>query len=114
MNCRLVLPRSADQLVQESVAGLGVDVAAPPVAVTPVNDGIEKNVLIHAAGAAVVILASFVRVTTRGLLAAPLAPTVNGVARVCEVPLVAVEKFQITSLVVAVQPVWVVVSALVV
>ncbi len=31
-----------DQLVQASVAGLVVDVAAPPVAVTPVSDGMEK------------------------------------------------------------------------
>jgi hypothetical protein len=32
----------AHQLVQLSIAGLTVAVAAPPVAVTPVNDGIEK------------------------------------------------------------------------
>lgn len=31
-----------DQLVQLSVAGLVVEVAAPPVAVTPVKDGREK------------------------------------------------------------------------
>jgi len=30
------------QLVQPSVAGLVVAVAAPPVAVTPVRDGMEK------------------------------------------------------------------------
>ncbi len=36
------LPRVADQLVQLSVAGLVVAVAGPPVAVTPVSDGIEK------------------------------------------------------------------------
>lgn len=79
------------QLVQESVAGLVVDVADPPVAVTPVSDGMEKYVPSHAAGAAAVMLASFVRVTTSGLLADPLAPTVTGVVRVCELPLVAVE-----------------------
>jgi len=32
----------ADQLVQLSVTGLVVTVAAPPVAVTPVSDGMEK------------------------------------------------------------------------
>ena len=62
---------AADQLVHASVAGLVVDVAAPPVAVTPVSDGIEKYVLTHAAGAAAVMLASLVSVTTNGLLAAP-------------------------------------------
>jgi hypothetical protein len=56
-----------------------------------------------------------VNVTASGLLACPLPATVMGVVRVCELPLVAVEKFQITSLgVVATHPVWVVVSALVV
>src|SRR2546423_14890525 len=34
--------RQADQLVQLSVAGLVVTVAAPPLAVTPVSDGNEK------------------------------------------------------------------------
>jgi hypothetical protein len=42
----VVLARAAacrsDQLVQESVAGLVVTVAAPPLALTPVSDGIEK------------------------------------------------------------------------
>ncbi len=45
----------------------------------------------HAAGAAAVMLASLVKVTTKGLLAAPLAPTVNAVVKVCELPLVVVE-----------------------
>jgi hypothetical protein len=31
-----------DQLVQLSVAGVVVEVPAPPVAVTPVKEGIEK------------------------------------------------------------------------
>ena len=31
-----------DQLVQASVAGVVVEVAAPPVAVIPVSDGREK------------------------------------------------------------------------
>ena len=68
-----------------------MEVAEPPVAVTPVNDGREKKVLAHAAGAAAVMLASLVKVTTKGLLAAPLAPTVTALVSVCEVPLVAVE-----------------------
>ena len=34
--------KETDQLVQASVAGVVVDVAAPPVAVIPVNDGKEK------------------------------------------------------------------------
>ena len=49
-----------------------------PVAVTPISDGIEKYVLAQAAGAAASMLASLVSVTTSGLLAAPLAPTVIG------------------------------------
>ena len=57
----------AGQLVQVSVAGVVVDVAAPPVAVTPVSDGMEKNEFSHAAGAAAVMLASLVSVTTKGL-----------------------------------------------
>jgi hypothetical protein len=97
------------------VAGLVVDVAAPPVAVMPVIAGSEKYVLAHAAGVVDAIVASLDNVTTRGLLAAPLAPTVNGVVKVCELPLTAVEKFQATPLgVVAMQPVCVVVRALVV
>lgn len=59
----------AGQLVQLSVAGLVVTVAAPPDAEMPVNEGIEKKVLAHARGAAAVMLASFVRVTVNGLLA---------------------------------------------
>ena len=48
------------QLVQLSVVGLVAGVAAPPVAVTPVRDGIEKKVFTHAAGVAAVMLASLV------------------------------------------------------
>ena len=81
----------ADQLVQLSVAGLVVAVAAPPVAVTPVSDGIEKYVLTQAAGAAAVMLASFVKVTVKGLLACPLALTVRALLRVWELSLVDVE-----------------------
>ena len=47
--------------------------------------------LAHAAGAALVMLASFVKVTVSGLSACPLAPTTSGVVRVCELPLVDVE-----------------------
>ena len=43
---------SGDQLVQLSVAGLVVAVAAPPEAVTPVRAGIEKKVFSHGFGAA--------------------------------------------------------------
>ena len=68
--------RRDNQLVQASVAGVVVEAADPPVAVTPANDGMEKNVLAQAAGAAV-MLASLVRVTTKGLFAAPRAPTVR-------------------------------------
>jgi putative effector of murein hydrolase len=70
------------QLVQASVAGLVVAVAVPPVATTPVNDGIEKYVAAHAAGAAVVIDASFVKVT----VSEPLAATVSGVVNVWTLP----------------------------
>jgi hypothetical protein len=45
----------------------------------------------HAAGAAAVIVASLVSVTDNGLLAWPLAATVNAVVSACELPLVAVE-----------------------
>ena len=62
---------SNGQLVQLSVAGLVVTTAAPPVAVTPVSDGIEKKVFSHAAGAEVVMLASLVSVTVSGLLGWP-------------------------------------------
>jgi hypothetical protein len=69
----------------------------------------------QAAGAAVVMLASFVSVTVNGLLGWPLAATVSAVVSVCEVPLVVVEKFQITSLgEVAMHPVCCVVKELVV
>jgi hypothetical protein len=68
-----------------------VTVAAPPVAETPVKDGMEKYVLAHAAGAVVVMLALLVNVTVSGLLACPVAATVNGVVRVCELPLEPVE-----------------------
>ena len=92
------------------MVGLVVGVAAPPVAVTPVSAGMEKNVFSHAAGAVAVMLASLVRVTVR---VPPLAATVSGDVSVCDVPLVPVEKFQITSLGVAAEhPVWAVVSAL--
>src|SRR5438034_9529490 len=86
------------QDVQLSVAGLDVAVAAPPVAVTPVNEGIEKYVLSHAAGADAAMVASFVRVTTSGLSACPLPPTVRGVVRVCVLPLDPVAKLQVTPL----------------
>ena len=71
--------------------------------------------LAHAAGAATVMLASLVKVTASGLLGWPLAPTVSELVSECELPEVAVEKFQITSLgVAAVHPDCVVVRALVV
>jgi hypothetical protein len=93
------------------VVGLVVAVApAVAEAVTPVRDGIEKNVFSQAAGLAVVMLASFVNVTVR----VPLAPTISGVVRVCELPVVPVAKFQSTNEVVFEQPVWAVDSALVV
>ncbi len=91
-----------------------VEVAAPPVAVMPVSEGMEKNVLAQADGEVADISASLVSVTTSGLLAAPLAPTVKGVVSVCELPLVAVAKFHVTPLVVVLHPVCAVVSALVV
>jgi hypothetical protein len=106
---------SGDQLVQLSLAGLVVAVAAPPEAVTPVRAGIEKKVFSHAVGAAAVMLASLVSVTVSGLPPWPDAATVTAVVKVCELPVLAVEKFQMTSLgVVAMHPDWVVVSALVV
>jgi hypothetical protein len=40
--CLLAVILLTDQLVQLSVAGVVVDVAAPPVAVMPVREGIEK------------------------------------------------------------------------
>ena len=90
-----------------------VEVPLPPVAVMPVNAGMEKKVLAHAAGEVVDISASLVSVTTSGLLAAPLAPTViPPTGKECEVPLVVVAKFQLTPLVVVLQPVWAVDSAL--
>src|SRR5271167_2423503 len=80
----------------------------------PVSEGMEKNVLAHAAGDVADMRASLVSVTTSGLLAAPLAPTVNGAVRVWELPLVAVAKFQVTPLVEVLHPVCAVVSAFVV
>jgi hypothetical protein len=68
-----------------------VDVAAPPVAVTPVKEGMEKYVLAQAEGLVEAMLASFVSVTASGLFAWPLAPTVKAVVSVWELPLVAVE-----------------------
>jgi hypothetical protein len=65
-------------------------------------------VFAHAAGAVDPIEASLVKVTESVLLAA----TVNGVVRVCEVPLVAVAKFQLTVLVLDVQLPFAVVRAL--
>ena len=82
-----------------------MEAAAPPVAVIPVNEGIEKKMAAQANGAVAAMLASLVRVTARGLLACPLAPTVSGVVRVCELPLDPVAKFQVTPLgVAAAQP----------
>jgi hypothetical protein len=75
-----------DQLVQPSVAGEVVTVPEPPVAVTPVSEGIEKNVFSQAAGAVVAILASLVSVTVSGLFELPLAPTTRAVVRECELP----------------------------
>jgi hypothetical protein len=80
-----------DQLVQLSVAGLVVAVAAPPLAVTPVRAGIEKKVFSHADGAAAVMLASLVSVTVSGLPGWPDGATVTAVVRLCELPLVVVE-----------------------
>jgi len=77
-----------------------VAVADPPVAATPVSDGIEKNVPSHAAGVAAVIDASLVNVTT----SEPPAATVKAVVKVWALPDVPVEKFHNTSLVVEVQP----------
>ena len=50
------------------------------------------------------MMASLVSVTTSGLFAAPLAPTVSGAVSVCELPLVAVAKFQVTPLVAGAAP----------
>jgi hypothetical protein len=102
-----------DQLVQLSVAGVVVEVAAPPVAVTPVKEGMEKYVLAQAAGVVDPMLASLVSVTASGLFDCPLAPTVSGVVRVWALPDAAVEKFHVTWLGVAArQPACVVVRAL--
>ena len=95
LGCPLRGGRGTDQLVQLSVAGVVVEVPDPPVAVTPVRDGREKNVAAHAAGVVAAMLASFVNVTASGLFACPLAPTTSGVVSVCELPLVAVEKFHV-------------------
>ena len=107
-------PEPAGQLVQPSLAGLVVGVPVPPpVAVIPVNAGMEKYVLAQASGADELMKASSLNVTTSGLLALPLAATVNGEVRVWLLPLVVVEKFHVTSLgVVDKQPAWVVVNAL--
>jgi hypothetical protein len=81
----------------------------------PVNAGMEKNVLAQASGAAWLMDAASLNVTASGLLAFPLAATVRGVVNVCELPLVVVEKVQVTSLgVEARHPACVVLSALVV
>ena len=92
-----------------------VEVAAPPVAVMPVKAGMEKKVLAHAAGEVDDMRASLVSVTTSGLFAAPLAPTVTPPAgKAWGLPLVVVAKFQVTPLVVVLHPVCAVLSALVV
>jgi hypothetical protein len=111
----VALLRTSDQLVQLSVAGLVVAVPVSKLALTPVSEGIEKKVLTHAAGEEDVMLESFVSVTVSGLFGDPDAATVRGAVKVCELPLVAVAKFQSTSLgVTARQPVWVALRALVV
>lgn len=61
--------------------------AAAPVALTPVNDGIEKYVLAQARGAEALMEASLVKVTAK----LPAAPTVSGEVSVCDEPLVLVE-----------------------
>lgn len=48
-------------------------VVAPPVAVTPISDSIEKCVASHAAGTAAVMLASLVIVTARSAAGSLLA-----------------------------------------
>ena len=63
----------------------------PPVAVMPVNAGMEKYVLAHASGADELMKASSLNVTTSGLSGLPLAATVNGVVREWLLPLVVVE-----------------------
>jgi hypothetical protein len=97
------------------VAGLDVIELPPTVAAIPAREGIEKNVDSQAAGDAVLIVAAPSRVTARGLFVSPLAATVNGVVNTCVVPLVAVAKLHVTPLgVLSRQPVWGIVSALVV
>ena len=70
------------------MAGLVVAVPDPPVADTPVIDGIEKKVFSQAAGDVVAIEASLVKVTVSGLPVVAFAPTTSGVVSVCELPLV--------------------------
>jgi hypothetical protein len=60
-----------------SVVGLVVGAAVLAMAVTPVSDGMEKNVPSHWVGASTVMEASLVKVTTSGLLDCPLAATVT-------------------------------------
>jgi hypothetical protein len=69
------------------------------VAVTPVRDGNEKKLSARAAGVLDAMVTSSVRLTLRLLFA----PTVSGEVRVCAVPLVAVAKFQVTALGMAVE-----------
>lgn len=57
----------------------------------PVSDGMEKYVFSQAAGADAVIDASLVKVTVKGSLAFPMAPTTSGVVKVCALPDVVVE-----------------------
>jgi len=84
--------------LQLSLTGLDMAVAPPPLAATPVSDGIEKYVFSQAAGADDDIRASSVSVTVS--VPSPLllaAATVSGVRRVTAVPLVDVDPFQKTS-----------------
>jgi hypothetical protein len=52
----------------------------------------------QAEGAEIPIVAPSVRITTSGLFCAPLAATVRGVVRACELPLTDVAKLQFTEL----------------
>jgi hypothetical protein len=80
------------------MAGVDVDIADPPEAITPARGGIEKYVPAQARGAEGPICAAPLSVTTNGLFSAPLAPTVIGVVKVCELAYVDVAKLHETSL----------------
>src|SRR2546421_12888663 len=69
----------------------------------PVSEGIWKKAAAQAAGAVAAMLASPVRVTTRGV-AALLAATTSAVVRRCDTPDVAVEPVQVTVLLVPLHP----------